>query len=79
MEKVCADCRKIYRRFLIWLLAAGIAGCVVYYIYAVKNLIPDTINLNRNSVEKLNFNSGICDNSGCSKCKPARYFKYQHR
>lgn len=56
MEKVCADCRKIYRRFLIWLLAAGIAGCVVYYIYAVKNLIPDTINLNRNSVEKLNFN-----------------------
>ncbi len=56
MEKVCADGKKIYRRFLIWLLAAGIAGCVVYYIYAVKNLIPDTINLNKNSVEKLNFN-----------------------
>lgn len=56
MEKVCADCKKIYRRFLIWLLAAGIAGCVVYYIYSVKNLIPDTINLNKNSVERLDFN-----------------------
>ena len=56
MERVCTDCRKKYRRFLIWLLAAGIIGCAVYYIYAVKNLIPDTINLNKNSVERLNFN-----------------------
>lgn len=56
MERVCTDCRKKYRRFLIWLLAAGIIGCAVYYIYAVKNLIPDTINLNKNSIEKLNFN-----------------------
>ena len=56
MERVCTECRKKYRRFLVWLLAAGIIGCAVYYIYAVKNLIPDTINLNKNSVGKLNFN-----------------------
>ncbi len=38
------------------LLIAGIIGCITYYIYSVKNLIPDTINLNQNSVEKINFN-----------------------
>lgn len=56
MEKVCAEGRKTYRKFLIWLLVMGIVGCAAYYIYAVRNFIPDTINLNRNSVEKLNFN-----------------------
>ena len=56
MERVCAEGRKTYRRFLIWLLAMGIVGCAAYYIYAVRNFIPDTINLNKNSVEKLNFN-----------------------
>ena len=56
MERVCTDCRKQYRRFLIWLLDAGINWCEVYYIYAVKNLISDTINLHKNSVERLNSN-----------------------
>ena len=33
-----------------------IAGSVAFYIYAVKNQIPDTINLNRYADEKLDFN-----------------------
>ncbi len=56
MEKVCDEFKKTYRHFLIWLLIAGIAGSAAYYIYAVKNRIPDTINLNRYANEKLNFN-----------------------
>ena len=35
---------------------AGIAGSAAFYIYAVKNQIPDTINLNRYADEKLDFN-----------------------
>lgn len=56
MEKVCDEFKKTYRHFLIWLLIAGIAGSAAFYIYAVKNQIPDTINLNRYSDEKLDFN-----------------------
>ena len=56
MEKVCDEFKRSYRHFLIWLLIAGIAGGAAYYIYAVKNLIPDTINLNRYADEKINFN-----------------------
>ncbi len=56
MEKVCDEFKKTYRHFLIWLLIAGIAGSVAFYIYAVKNQIPDTINLNRYADEKLDFN-----------------------
>ncbi|MGN1188669.1 MAG: SpoIVB peptidase S55 domain-containing protein [Lachnospiraceae bacterium] len=56
MEQVCEKNRKAYRNFLMVLLIAGIIGCITYYIYSVKNLIPDTINLNQNSVEKINFN-----------------------
>lgn len=56
MEKVCSEFKRTYRQFLIWLLIAGIFGGTVFYIYAVKNEIPDTINLNRNAEEKLNFN-----------------------
>lgn len=56
MEKVCDEFKKTYRHFLIWLLIAGIAGSAAFYIYAVKNQIPDTINLNRYADEKLDFN-----------------------
>lgn len=56
MEKVCDEFKKTYRHFLIWLLIAGIAGSAAFYIYAVKNQIPDTINLNRYAEEKLDFN-----------------------
>lgn len=56
MEQVCEKNRKAYRNFLMVLLIAGIIGSITYYIYSVKNLIPDTINLNQNSVEKINFN-----------------------
>ena len=56
MEKVCDEFKKTYRHFLIWLLIAGIAGSVAFYIYAVKNQIPDTINLNRYADEKIDFN-----------------------
>ena len=56
MERVCEKNCKAYRNFLMVLLVAGIIGCIAYYIYSVNNLIPDTINLNQNSVEKINFN-----------------------
>ena len=56
MEKVCDEFKKTYRHFLIWLLIAGIAGSAAFYIYAVKNQIPDTINLNRYADEKFDFN-----------------------
>ncbi len=56
MEKVCDEFKKTYRHFLIWLLIAGIAGSAAFYIYVVKNQIPDTINLNRYADEKLDFN-----------------------
>lgn len=56
MEKVCDEFKKTYRHFLIWLLIAGIAGSAAFYIYEVKNQIPDTINLNRYADEKLDFN-----------------------
>lgn len=56
MEKVCDEFKKTYRHFLIWLLIAGIVGSAAFYIYAVKNQIPDTINLNRYADEKLDFN-----------------------
>ena len=56
MEKVCDEFKKTYRHFLIGLLIAGIAGSAAFYIYAVKNQIPDTINLNRYAEEKLDFN-----------------------
>ena len=56
MEKVCDEFKKTYRHFLIWLLIAGIAGSAAFYIYEVKNQIPDTINLNRYADEMLDFN-----------------------
>lgn len=55
MERVCEKKQKVYKSFLAVLILAGLAACVVYYIYSVRNLIPDTLNLNRNSVERIDL------------------------
>lgn len=56
MEKVCREQQKSYRAFLVFLIAAAVVASGIYYIYSIRNMIPDTLNLNQNSVEKINFN-----------------------
>lgn len=56
MEQIYEERRRGYRIFLMWLLTLAVIGIFVYYIYSVRNLIPNTLNLSENSIEEININ-----------------------
>ncbi len=56
MEQIYEERQRGYRIFLAWLISLAVIGIFVYYIYSVKNLIPNTLNLSKNSVEEININ-----------------------
>lgn len=55
MEEVCLKKHKLKRKILMLFAVVGVMTCISIYLFTLERFIPDTINLNSNSVSKINL------------------------